>query len=110
MTYFPTGTKVSPMSAALKPHPIGEVRPDKKHRLPFGRLLSKVGLAEDVRLSVTWEGGAFVMRPVVSVPVDEAWLYRNPQALAMVRQGLEEMRSGTPGIDLGSFAEYAKKD
>jgi hypothetical protein len=98
------------MSSVDRPDPIGEITPDKKHRLPFGRLLSKVGLAEDVRFSVTWEEGAFIMRPVVSVPLEEAWLHRNPVAMAMVKQGLEEMKSGDPGVDLGSFAEDAEKD
>ena len=98
------------MSTAGKPDPICEITPDKKRRLPFGRLLSKVGLAEDVRFSVTWEKGAFVMRPVVSVPIEEAWLHRSPVALAMVKRGLEEMRSGNPGVDLGSFTEDAEKD
>lgn len=92
------------MSAVRKPAPMGEITPDKKHRLPFGRLLAKAGLSDDVRFSVTWESGTFVMRPVVSVPVSEAWLYRNPAALAMVKQGLEEMKSGNPGSDIGSFA------
>jgi hypothetical protein len=110
LTTYPTLPYIVGMSSAFKPDPIGEITPDKKHRLPFGRLLSKVGLAEDVRFSVTWEKGAFVMRPVVSVPMEEAWLHRSPVALAMVKRGLEEMRSGNPGVDLGSFAEDAEKD
>jgi len=42
-----------------------------------------------------------------SIP-SEAWLYRNPDALAAVRRGLEEAGQNK-GRKVGSFARYAPK-
>ncbi len=42
------------------------------------------------------------------VPASEAWLYENPEALTMVRKGLQESREGaapTPAPDLAADAE-----
>jgi hypothetical protein len=35
-----------------------------------------------------------ILTPAVAIPEREAWLYKNPEALAAVRQGLEEARAG----------------
>jgi len=40
------------------------------------------------------EGGALEIIPAEAVPAGEAWLHRNPKALASVRQGLAEARQG----------------
>jgi len=45
--------------------------------------------------------------PILSgVPLPEAWLYKNPVALASFRKGLEDAAEGKVH-DLGSFAEFA---
>jgi predicted transcriptional regulator len=41
-----------------------------------------------------------------SVPDSEAWLYRNPEALAAVRRGLQDAAAGRT-VSLGSFARFA---
>jgi len=50
--------------------------------------------------------GQILLDPAVSVPIRELWLYRNPIALAKVREGLSQAAHGKPH-DLGSFAKYA---
>ena len=40
------------------------------------------------------EDGTIVLRPAVTVPADEAWLWKNKKALAMVQEGLAEARQG----------------
>jgi hypothetical protein len=52
--------------------------------------------------------GAIVLQPRVSVPAAEAWLFKNPKALASVHQGMVEAAAGDLH-DLGSFAKYAKE-
>ncbi len=43
------------------------------------------------------------------IPPDEAWLYRNPEALASVRRGLQEAAEGKTSY-IGSFAQYADEE
>ena len=50
--------------------------------------------------------GQILLDPAVSVPIREMWLYRNPIALAKVREGLSQAAGGKLH-DLVSFAKYA---
>jgi hypothetical protein len=38
--------------------------------------------------------GEIVLKPAVSIPENEAWLYANPIAIKAVRTGLQEARRG----------------
>ncbi len=38
--------------------------------------------------------GDILLRPAVSVPSSEAWVYRNPEVIGKVRQGLKEAEEG----------------
>ncbi len=70
-----------------------EVKPDTKKRLSLGKALA--GLDPDVRFDVYRnEVGQLVLDPRVSIPAREAWLFRNPEALAAVRRGLKEAARG----------------
>ena len=45
------------------------------------------------------------IKPVVMIPADEAWLYKNQTALGLVRQGLDDARCGnlaeaSPDVDV----------
>jgi len=83
-----------------------ELKPDTKKRLSLGKALA--GLDPDVRFDVYRnEAGQLVLDPRVSVPAREAWLFRNPEALAAVRRGLDESARGKTK-PLGSFAKHAK--
>jgi len=42
----------------------------------------------------------------VSIPESERWLFENPEALAAVKQGLQESAE-RKGEYIGSFAQYA---
>lgn len=52
------------------------------------------------------EAGQILLDPLLSVPVRELWLYRNPVALAKVREGLAQAAKGELH-DAGSFAKFA---
>lgn len=84
--------------AAMKT--IKTVRPDKKGRITLGPLLQG---ASSVRVSID-EESRIVLEAYAEVPLREAWLYENAEALESVRQGLRESASGEVH-DLGSFAE-----
>ena len=53
--------------------------------------------------------GNLLLEPVVVMHEREVWLFQNPEALAMVQQGIAESRAGK-GKYLGSFAQYADLD
>ena len=38
--------------------------------------------------------GTIVLRPAVTVPAGEAWLWKNKKALALVQDGIAEARRG----------------
>jgi hypothetical protein len=85
-----------------------DVRPDSKRRLTLGKALE--GLNSDVRFDVyRGPNGQIVLDPRVSIPASEAWLYRNPKALAAVRRGLQEAAEGK-AVAIGSFAKYADEE
>ena len=52
------------------------------------------------------EVSQILLSPEIGVSRQEAWLYKNPEALASVRRGLQDAAEGKVH-DLGSFAEFA---
>jgi hypothetical protein len=84
-----------------------DVRPDGRRRVALGKALDGV---DDASFNVYQdESGRIVLDPQVSIPASEAWLYRNPKALASVRNGLADAAAGRTK-SLGSFARYADED
>lgn len=93
---------------------VGEARIDERKRFSLTKALAKLEqyLAEPASLEALHfrvyvnEAGQILLDPAVSVPVREMWLYKNPVALAKVREGLAQAAEGD-FHDLGSFAKYA---
>lgn len=50
--------------------------------------------------------GQILLDPIGHLPEQEQWLWQNPAALAAVRLGIAQAKSGQVS-DRGSFAEYA---
>lgn len=75
------------------------VRADERGRLALGN-----GVKEKTYEVSENEIGQILLTPVVIIPEHEMWLYRNPEALELVRQGLEDARAGR--VTKMSFAEY----
>jgi hypothetical protein len=85
------------MAANLK-----KVKPDAKGRVSLGKLAEGVELFE-----VEKDGeGRIILTPQATIPQREAWLYRNPEALAGVKRGLEDAAAGrvSKGRDFSEFA------
>lgn len=55
------------------------------------------------------KAGQILLMPETTIPLREAWLYRNPGALKSVMMGIEQAGRGELH-DLGSFARYADDD
>ena len=77
------------------------VRPDAKGRIALGALAKGIS---SYRVHKE-ESGRLVLEPFVEIPERERWLYKNPEALAMVEQGLRESAEGKT-VRMDSFAQY----
>ncbi len=83
---------------------------DSKNRITLGGRLTKlIGRRMNVEAYQIFiaKTGDILLRPSVSVPASEAWVYQNPEVVGKVRRGLEEAREGkTERVDdLDSFIE-----
>lgn len=86
-----------------------DTRPlDSKHRITLGGRLQKL-LASKMNIDsyqvFVGKEGDILLRPAVSVPSSEAWVYRNPKVIGKIRQGLKEASEGKieKADDLESF-------
>jgi len=77
------------------------VQPDSQGKLT----LEHLARATSYRVMVN-DAGQILLDPVLSIPEREAWLWQNPEALALVQQGIEQSAIGQIE-NLGSFAQYA---
>jgi len=85
---------------------IGIRNVDAKKRISLGEKLLKLirKTPEAYKIFVDKEGD-ILLRPVVTIPAREAWIYENPKILKQIRVGLSEAKQGkTQKVkNLGSF-------
>ena len=72
-----------------------DTRPlDSKHRITLGGKVLKAvtrGIKKiDSYQILVGKNGDILLRPAVSIPASEVWLYKNPKALAEVLQGIKD--------------------
>lgn len=77
-------------------------RLDSKGRITLGKLAEGISSFRATRQS----DDRIILVPYVEIPARELWLYKNPEALSMVEQGLREYAEGKT-VRMGSFAKYA---
>lgn len=79
------------------------LKPDSKGRIQLGKIAKDI-----IRYHVIEEDdGRIILFPEVAIPANEAWLYKNKEALEAVKQGLEESASGKVK-KRGGFAKYLR--
>jgi len=76
-------------------------KPDGQGRIAIGREFS-----DDTYSVEPQQNGDIILRPVVVIHKQEAWLFQNREALASVKRGLEQAARGEVE-DLGTFAQFA---
>lgn len=81
---------------------IGEITLDKKRRLALGKVVKNKQVSS---FEVYETEGGYFLKPKVSVPADEAWIFQNP----IVKKSLARGLSQEPKHKLGSFAKYAEE-
>ena len=79
---------------------------DSKGRIALAKSYAGSTMLVDVR-----DDGTIVLRPAVTVPVNEAWLWKNAEALSMVEEGINEARQGIHADppDLAAAAKLASR-
>lgn len=83
---------------------------DSKHRITLGnKLIKAIGKkinVEAYRIFVS-NNGDVLLRPTISIPSNEAWIYDNPEVIGRLRKGLKEAseRKGERVEDVGSFLD-----
>jgi len=79
----------------------GSVKPDTKKRVVLPKTLVQEGIIYHI-----WHNsaGQILLDPQVTIPASEAWLFNNPDALALVRQGLSDATLGKVSkVDLNTL-------
>ncbi len=56
------------------------------------------------------EGNKIILEPLVEIPSEEHWLYKNPKAMASVRKGLEDIKEGRISELSRDFSEFMNDD
>ncbi len=83
---------------------------DSKYRITLGnrltRLLGRRIRTEAYQIFVS-RNGDILLRPSISIPSNEAWVYENPEVIGRLRKGFQEAREGkTDRVEnLESFLE-----
>ncbi len=80
------------------------LRPDSKGRITLGKLAENVSGFEVIE-----EEGRIILEPQVEIPAREAWLYKNPEALASLERGLKQAEKGETEY-LGSFSQHLEEE
>ncbi|MFI5280112.1 MAG: hypothetical protein ACHQU1_06440, partial [Gemmatimonadales bacterium] len=78
---------------------VGETTVDSKERVTLARALKQLRDRfgdRRIRFSIALNEstGVIVLTPATTVPLREAWLYENPEALKMVRTGIAQAGRG----------------
>jgi len=94
---------------------IGEVRLDERRRVSLAKVMDHfkefLGEADVMDFAVSVNDiGQVLLSPEIKVPMHELWLYKNPEALALVAKGLAQVGQRDKLKDLGSFEKFADDD
>ncbi|MBM3252835.1 MAG: hypothetical protein FJZ16_01100 [Candidatus Omnitrophica bacterium] len=77
--------------------PLGIKTIDSKNRITLGEKILKLITAQTRanEFQIFYgEEGDILLRPMVSIPSKEVWVYRNPEVFKRIRQGLTEAKEG----------------
>jgi hypothetical protein len=84
---------------------------DSKNRITLGgklmRAVSQRVKKIDAYQVLVGKDGDILLRPAVSIPASEAWVYKNPKVIDRIRKGLDEAKQGKKEVvrDLDSFLD-----
>lgn len=76
---------------------------DARQRVSLSKLLPEYEVSS---FKAYTEGDKIILEPMAEIPARELWLYKNPDALKAVQEGLKQSKEGKI-VKRRSFAEYA---
>lgn len=79
---------------------------DARKRISLAKLLPDYEVSS---FKAYTEGEKIILEPMAEIPAHELWLYKNPQALKDVQEGLQQSKEGKVR-KRGSFAKFAEDD
>jgi len=78
-----------------------DVKPDHKRRVVLPKAIVQKGIRYHIYLN---RRGQIILDPQVSIPASEAWVFNNPDVLALVKRGLADASAGRVSrIDLDTL-------
>ena len=66
-------------------------KPDTRNRVILPKVLVREGITYHIYVN---SDGQILLDPQVTIPASEAWLYKNPDAIASVRRALSDAEQG----------------
>ena len=84
--------------------PVSEARIDAKHRVALGKVVGPVTSFKIYRNA----HGQMLVDPMVSIPVHEAWLFKNTRAAKLVQEGLEDAKQRRLVKAKEDFSKYVR--
>lgn len=85
-----------------------KINMDNLQRISLTRLLSKEERELYCGFKAYKEDGKIVLEPMVEVPAREHWIFKNPEALSSLEEGIEDAKKGKLK-SRGSFSKYVKE-
>jgi hypothetical protein len=90
----PTNSIMGLVEAKMKKH-TNKVQMDNKFRICLSSFLSKEERDHLSSFRVSrQEDGSIVLDPQIEIPAREHWIYKNPEALAALMDGIEDAKAG----------------
>lgn len=87
---------------------VTSVRPDPQHRVSLGKVKTPPNVTS--YKVYTNSDGLIVLQPHVSIPANEAWLYKNKKAHSSVIRGIENAKAGKARKSKENYTKYIKED
>ena len=96
------------MRENMKKH--DRVNMDAKQRICLGRILSKEEREAFSSFHVYRSAGKIILEPLIEVPAKSHWIYKNPEAMASLQHGLEDIKAGRISELERDFSQYIEED
>lgn len=80
---------------------------DGRNRVNLSKLLPNI---EVHSVKAYREGNKIILEPMAEIPAHELWLYKNPEHLADVMEGLNQSSEGKTSASDIDFSEFADEE